>query len=120
MSSSGGKTRRSAPLPAAEIRRAAAIQPQPTLYALAARFDCSEASISRILRGKVWPSAGGPIGKARRRGRAKTRGAVVGVRLYGDTLAVIDKLRGAVPRSTWIATAAEERVKRETDTNNPV
>lgn len=107
------KSRRGAPLPAAEIREAYRL---PTLRELAERFGCHESAVSRILSGQAWPGAGGPIATPAARQRAREagrpRGQVVGVRLANDTVEAVDRLRGGTPRSTWVAEATEERVRR--------
>lgn len=114
MTTTTRKPHRGTPLPAAAIREAYRL---PTLAELAARFGCHESAVSRILSGKAWPGAGGPIATPAARQRAREagrpRGQVIGVRLAEEVVATIDRLRGPVPRSTWVAAAAEERAERE-------
>lgn len=105
------RPRRGAPLPAADIRAAAAVEPRPTLTALAARFGCSEGQVSRILRGIAWPGVGGPVAGPRPRGRARL-GPPIRLRLPAELAGAVDQARGDRSPEEWLAQAAQERVAR--------
>lgn len=109
-------TRRS-PLPAAEIRAAAARHPPPPHAELAGRFGCSEAAISRIVRGVAQPEAGGPV-TPEPRPRGTRRGPVVdrSIRIPAELAGRIDRARGSRSTTQWLLEAAEMRLQMELST----